>query len=238
MPERHLRLRERALPHVERDRRAHLPRELESVRIDVRDHHVAGSRVPYDGRRHQPDRAGARDQHVLAEDRELQRGVHRVAEWVEDRRNVSVDRRLVVPDVRHRQRDELGERAGPVHADPGGVVAEVAPACHAVPASAAHDVSLAADEVAGAEVAHVRPDVHDLADELVPDHEGNRHRLLGPLVPFLDVEVGAADPRAIDADQDVVDPDLGLGDLSHDEPRGWVLLHEGAHPAAISARHG
>ena len=60
--------------------------------------------VAGDGRRHQADRPGARDQHVLAEDGERERGVHGVAERVEDRGDVLVDARPVVPDVGHRQR--------------------------------------------------------------------------------------------------------------------------------------
>ena len=67
--------------------------------------------VARDRGRHQPDRPGAGDQHVLAEDRERERRVDRVAERVEDRGDVLVDARPVVPDVGHRQDDVLGERA-------------------------------------------------------------------------------------------------------------------------------
>ena len=151
--------RDRALAHVQGERHAHLPRELQPVRVDVRDDDVPSARVPDDRRRHQADRSGAGDQHVLAENRELQRRVHRVAERVEDRRDVAVDGTLVVPDVRHRQRDVLGERAGPVHADPFRERAEVAPSGHAVAAPSADHVALAAHEVARVEVADVRADL-------------------------------------------------------------------------------
>ena len=60
-----------------------------------------------------------------------------------------IDARLVVPDVGHRQRDVLGERAGPVDADALGVLAQVPAAGQAVAAAAADDVPLAADDVAG-----------------------------------------------------------------------------------------
>ena len=116
----------------------------------------------------------------------------------------------VVPDVRHRQRDQLGERARPVDADAARVRAQVAAAGHAVAAAAADDVALAADDVAGVEVAHVRPDRDDLADELVADRHRHRDRLLRPGVPLVDVQVGAADAGAADADQDVVDAVLRL----------------------------
>ena len=218
-----------ALAWVDGERRAHPPRELEPVRVEVGDDDVARARVPHDRGRHAADRAGTGDEHVLAEDRERERGVHGVAERVEDRGDVVVDARPVVPDVRHRQRDVLGERAGPLDAEADRVGAQVAPAGHAVAAAAADDVPLAADEVAGREVADVRADLDDLADELVADHERHRDRLLRPRVPAVDVEVGAADARRADPDQDVVDPDLGLGDVLEPEPRLGLALDERLH---------
>ena len=213
-PELRLRVRDRALAHVQGEGHAHLPGELQPVGVHVGDDDVSGAGVPDDRRRHQPDRPGARDQHVLTEHRELQGRVHRVAERVEDRRDVSIDRTFVMPHVGHRKRDVLGERARPVHADPLRERAEVASPRHAVPAPAADDVAFPAHEVALAEVAHVGADLGDLADELVPDDQRQRHVLLGPLVPVVDVEVGPADPGSVHADQDVVDPDLGLRDLA------------------------
>ena len=63
---------------------------------------MAGAGVADDRGRHQADRSGAGDQHVLAEDREGERRVDRVAERVEDRGDLVVDARPVVPDVGHR----------------------------------------------------------------------------------------------------------------------------------------
>ena len=150
------------------------------------------------------------------EHREGERRVHGVAEGIEDRGDVEVDARRVLPDVRHRQRDVLGERARAVDADALGVGAEVPAPGHAVAAAAAHEVPLAADDVAGREVVHVRADRDDLADELVADDHRHRDRALRPGVPVVDVQIGAADAGAQHADQHVVDADLGLGRV--DEP--------------------
>ena len=90
---------------------------------------------------------------------------------------------------------------------------------HAVATAPTDDVSLAADDVARMEVAHVRPDVDDLADELVPDHERHGNRLLRPGVPRVDVEVGAADAGLPHPDQHVVDPDLGLRHILEPQAR-------------------
>ena len=84
---------------VDRARRAHLARELEPVVVDVGDDDVARADVRGDRRRHDADRPGAGDQHVLADQVEGQRGVHRVAERIEDRGDLVGD---VVGDLERR----------------------------------------------------------------------------------------------------------------------------------------
>src|SRR5213079_3119588 len=130
-------------------------------------------------------------------------------------------------DVRHGQRDVLGERARTLHAEPDRMCAEVAPAGQAVAAAAADDVPLAADEVADLEVAHVGADGGHLADELVADHHRHGNRLLRPGIPAVDVEIGAADPRLAHADQDVVD--ARLRHVLEPEPLGGLRFDERAH---------
>ena len=75
---------------------------------------------------------------------------------------------------------------------------------HAVAATAADQVALAAHQVTRAQLLNVGPGVHDLADELVPDHERHRHVRLRPAIPGVDVQVRTADTRPEDTDQDVV----------------------------------
>ena len=219
-------------------RRPHPRRELAAVRVRVGDDHVARARVPHDRDGHAADRAGAGDEDVLAEHREGECRVDGVAERVEDRRHVLVDARPVVPDVRHRQRHELGESARPLHAEPDRVRAEMPAPGHAVAAAPTDDVALAADDLARVEVAHVRAHVDDLADELVADHERHRDRLLRPRVPRVDVEIGAADARLAHADQDVVDPDLRLRNVLEPEPRLGLCFDERSHSPSSSCCPG
>jgi hypothetical protein len=201
------------LAGVHDDGGSHPGSQLATIGIGLADDDEAGAGMANDGGRHQPDRARARDQDVLAEDRERQRRVDGVAERIEDRRDLLVDARPVVPDVRHRQGDVLGERT--VASDPQSdrVGAEVAPAGKAVTAATADDVTLAAHEIAWPEIADVAADLDDLADELVTHDERRPDRFGSPRVPARDVEVGAADPRPVDPDQHVIDPDVGLRDV-------------------------
>ena len=178
---------------------------------------------------HQPDRPGADHEHVLAEHRERQCGVDRVAERVEDRLDVAVDPRPVVPDVRDRQHDLLRERTVAADAEPDRVRAEMPAPRPAMAAAAAHDVALAADDVADDEVLDVAAELHDLADELVADDERRRDRPGRPRIPRLDVQVGAADARLAHPDQDVVDADLGHRHVAQLEAWAGVGLHERAH---------
>ena len=196
-----------ALARVDGERRAHPGRQGSPIGIGLADDDVTRAGMAGHGRRHEPDRARPGDQDVLAQGRERERGVDRVAERVEDRRDLLVDPRPVVPDVGHRQHDVLGERAVPADPEPDRVRAEMAPAGKAVAAPAADHVTLARHEVARMEVGHVGTDLGHLADELVPDHDRRRDRPGGPRIPGLDVEVRPADPRLVDPDQDVVDAD-------------------------------
>ena len=78
-----------------------------------------------DGRGHDADRAGAGDQHVLADDIEGERGVHGVAERIEDGADLVVDRVGQRHDVEGRDPQILGEGAGQVDADALGLGIEV-----------------------------------------------------------------------------------------------------------------
>ena len=126
-----------------------------------------------------------------------QRGVHGVAERVEDRR-----RRRGRCSCRDARRWSSGSAMYSANAPgrltpmPLRVRAQMPPAGQAVAAAAADDVPLAADDVAGREVVDVGADLDDLADELVADHHRHRDRLLRPGVPVVDVHVGAADAGA------------------------------------------
>src|SRR5439155_12028659 len=99
----------------------------------------------------------------------------------------------------------------------------------AIPASAADHVTLAANDLADVEVLDVGADLDDLADELVADNHGDRDRLLGPGIPFVDVQVGAADAGAQDLDKDIVDADSRDWNLIQPQANVGFLLDERLH---------
>ena len=128
-----------------------------------------------------------------------------VAKRIKNGGDFLVDSRIVSPDIGHGQGNELSEGAGTIDSDAFCRSAEMTPAREAVSASAAYDVAFAAHDVAWIEVADIRADLDNLADELVTDDHGLRNGLLRPVIPLVNVHVRPADTGITDADQDVVD---------------------------------
>src|SRR3546814_16182552 len=81
-----------------------------------------------------------------------------------------------------------------------------------------------ADRVA----AYAGSDLDDAADEFMADHQPGLDRALDPLVPQVDVQVGAADGGFLELDQDLVRARL----------RGRALLHpDTLAPFALDPPH-
>ena len=86
--------------------------------------------------------------------------------------------------------------------------------------------------VAGVHVAHERAHLHHVARELVADGERRLAAPLRPVVPLVDVDVGAADAGAAHADQHLIVTDGRLRHLLQHEARRRPLLHECSHDGA------
>ena len=229
-------LPERGRAHVHRPGDACFARELEAVVAHVGDDDEAGPVVASHLGSHDPDRPGAGDQHVLRDQPELGRGVDRVAERIEDRRHVEVDLGEVRPQVAGRHDDELGEGAIALDSDADGVCAQGAAARHAVAAAAADDVAFGTHDLAGKHRRHAFAQLDDLAHELVADHERRLDGVLGPLVPAVDVQVGAADPCAENAKQHLTRPWLGLRHVLEPEARLPLCFDQRLHWSPLYIR--
>ncbi len=221
------------LARVDGERGAHPGRDRAAVRVGLAHDHVTGARVARDGRGHQPDRAGAADQHVLAEDREGERGVDRVAERVEDRGDLLVDARPVVPDVGHRQRDVLGERPVAPDAEADRVRRT---GCAGRPGSGGSGRRPRGPRPTrgrpGWKSATLLPTSTISPTNSWPTTSGGWIVFARPRVPRLDVEVRAADAGLVDPDQDVVDADGRHRHVAQLEARAGVGLDQGEHRGA------
>ena len=107
---------------------------VEPRRVDVGDDDLARADALRDQRAHDADRPGAGDQHVLADQVEGERGVHGIAERIEDRGDLVGDVVGDRHDIVLRDREIFAEGARPVDADAERVAAEMAAAGAAVAA--------------------------------------------------------------------------------------------------------
>ncbi len=169
--------------------------------------------MAHHGRSHDADRPRARDQHVFAQHGKRERRVHRVAERIEDGGYVPATSRR-----RAARRSSSAPRCTrrsprPVHADPQGVRAQMPPARQAVAAAPADHVPLAAHQVAGGKSATFEPTSTISPTNSCPTTIGTGIVFSRPVVPLVDVHVRAADGRAVDLDQHVVDADRGRCDV-------------------------
>jgi hypothetical protein len=89
----------------------------------------------------------------------------------------------------------------------------MAAASETVAAAAADHVALRTDNFASVEIAHVRAHLHDLTHEFMADDHWHRDRLLRPGIPFVNVQVRAADAGFVNLDQDVIDADFGFRNI-------------------------
>ena len=103
-------------------------------------------------------------------------------------------------------------------------------------AAAARRPALHADHVAFArhalpnlKASDVGAEFGDLARIFVADRHRRRDRLLRPLVPIEDMDVGAADAGLVHLHQHVVGADLRNRLLREPQARLRLLLDEGAH---------
>src|SRR6202012_3536466 len=116
------------------------------------DDDMTGTCMFGDGHGHDADRPGASDQHIFAQHRKGKCRMSGITERVKNGGDVQVNIRTMMPDIRHRYGNELGECARTIHADALGVFAQVTAAREAVTATATDDVAFGANDFTGEKI--------------------------------------------------------------------------------------
>ncbi len=220
---------ERGVGHVHHARGAHVRGQFQAEVVDVGDHHVARADVLADTGRHHPDRAGAGDEHVFAHHVELQRAMRGVAVGVEKRSQLAGDLIGNGPQVGCGHDDVFGERAVAVHADADRVRAQMLFPSAAISAMPAHDVAFGGYALANAVTGDARPKPDDASHEFVANHQARLNGALAPLVPQINVQVGAADRGFFQLDQDLVRPGNRYRHLFHPDAFAGFALDQRFH---------
>ena len=152
-----------------------------------------------------------------------------VAEGIENGGDVEVDVVVMLPDVGHWQSDVFGESSRAIYADALGVSTLLPAAGHAVTAASTDDVPFAADDFTGMKIVDVGTDGDYFANEFMTDDQGHGDGALGPFVPVMNVQVGAADASAENADENIVNADFGFGDVFDPEAGFGFAFDESFH---------
>jgi hypothetical protein len=152
-----------------------------------------------------------------------------VTERIEDRGDVAIDVWFVMPNIRHGQNEIFGECTGSIDTYTLGIFAKMAATCEAVSTATAYHVTFTADDFAREKVVNIIADRYNFTDKFMADDHGDRNGLLGPSVPFVDMQVGPADSSAIDADQHIVDTVLGNRDLFQPQAGLRMAFDQGLH---------
>ncbi len=134
-----------------------------------------------------------------------------------------------MPAIRLGNGDELGPGAIAIYADALRVRAKMTTPGEAIAAMPAGDVAFAGDEVAFGKTFDVIADKIDNADKLVADGHRDRDRLLRPRVPVVNVNVGSADRRLQNADEDIVAFDLWDGNFFQPKSGPGAAFDDGLH---------
>ena len=204
-------------------------RQRQSVRVDVGDHHMPRAGMFRHRSRHDADGARSSDQHVLPQQVETQRRMHRVAQRVENGadfvRNVIRQRH----HVECRQFQILGKGALLVHPDAAGAGVQVELACPALARVGLDQMPLARAALTHHQICNIAPDFDDLARELMAGDHRHRHSVRCPFVPVPDVNIGAANSGLLHLDQHLVGADLRHRRLHHPQTLLRMALFQRLH---------
>ena len=192
---------------------AHLASQLQAVLVQVGDDNTAGACVLADASGHNADGAGAGDQHVFAHQIPHQSGVGGIAESVKEGNHIFVQILVDGDDIGGGDTQVLCESTVAVDAHAKGVLTPLNVAVVAVAAVAAGDMALAADTLANGKAGDTLAQGSDLAHILVADGHTWLDMLGSPIVPLIDVDIGATDGGLMDLDQNFAGTNLGDGDL-------------------------
>ena len=152
-----------------------------------------------------------------------------VSERIHDGHEIVRNAGIDLHDIGCREAEILGECSVTVHAHSDGVLADVLAAPAAVAAMTAGDMAFSGHAVSDLVVLDTAAQLHNLADILVTDGHWGLDRVLGPLIPVVDVEVSTANGYFPNLDKNVIYTDFRHRDIFHPDSRFSILLYKCFH---------
>src|SRR5579863_4589886 len=143
-------------------------------------------------------------------------------------------RMRMFPYIHHGHHNVLSECTRAVHADSLDVSAKVPSPGKAVTAASADHVAFSADNIARMVIAHIRAYFDDLTHEFVANHQGNRNGRARPFIPFVNVNIRAANAGKLYANLNVIDADLRLGHVFQPQAPLTAAFYKSFHAYSFS----
>src|ERR1022692_1743358 len=171
----------------------HLSRDLAPVLVYFDGEQTGRAHGPSYGDGKKPDRPAARDGHGFCSDLTGEHGMDGIAQRIENRGILRRNGGIKFPDIRFRNDDVLGEGAVGIDADDLHVLANVSFAGAALQALAARHVHLGGNKIAFLHAGHFIAERGHLAAKLVSGNQRRMNTALGPAIPVINMQVGAAD---------------------------------------------
>ena len=107
--------------------------------------------------------------------------------------------------------------------------AQMPPPRETITTASADDMPLAADHVTHLDVRDVAAKCRHGAGKFMTDHHGHGDGLLRPLIPVVDMHIGAANGGLMDLDQDIIEAHLRHGHILQPQPRPRLLFDQRLH---------
>ncbi len=197
--------------------------------VDLEGEDLRGSTGTCNGDGEQADGPASRDGHGFGGDVAGEDCMYRIAQRVENRCILLRNGRVELPDIALGDNDILGEGTIGVDTNDLYVLTDVRFSNAALQALAAGDVHLGRDEVAFLHAGDVFAyGFHDAA-KLVAGDERRVNTTLSPLVPVVDVQVGAADRSDLDIDEDFIGSKFGAGNFTDLCAGSRLRLYDSKH---------
>jgi hypothetical protein len=105
-----------------------------------------------------------------------------------------------------------------------------------VAAHAAGNMSFGGNPVSNTEALYLNATLDDLTTEFVPDGHWYRDRFTCPVIPLIDMDVGAAYRSSFDPDQDIVVSDRRLVDILEPDTTLGFRFNECTHFSVLSRK--
>src|SRR5690348_6193342 len=141
-----------------------------------------------------------------------------------------------MPHVGGRHRDVFGEAPVTIDTDHFRIRTRMRVAGSTEQAPSIHDVSFDRHPIADMDIGDQRPDLRDVPGEFVPNDERRVAPPARPVIPLVNMDVGAAHARAAHADQHFVIANGRYGHILELETGGCSLFDERVHAIYCSNR--